>query len=142
MDLTSHPEMKRKAWAGTSEKDEGELAVAVSGGWVRLIEGDAGVEFAPINIQIDYNLQLGAEVTEGLVFRRQEDGEVIARAVTVTDLRSRTCISRPPRTTQPEYGRLASTAYGIDVLGSWRSLCQRTWMEGAKNPSSLSGQAN
>jgi transcription initiation factor TFIID subunit 2 len=68
--------MKRKAWAAIDEREQGELAIAVSGGWVRLMEGDHGVEFAPIQIQIDYNLQVGTDVTDGIVFRQDVDGEV------------------------------------------------------------------
>ncbi|WVR08077.1 hypothetical protein IAU60_005123 [Kwoniella sp. DSM 27419] len=80
IDIRSHPEIKRKLWAATGERDEGELAISVSGGWVRLVEsvlpsGQAGqVAFAPIQVQIDYQLALGGDVVEGIVFRRPGDG--------------------------------------------------------------------
>jgi transcription initiation factor TFIID subunit 2 len=38
LEIRSHPEIKRKAWAASGEKDEGELAISVSGGWVRLVK--------------------------------------------------------------------------------------------------------
>lgn len=69
----NHPEIKRKTWAAIGEQDEGELAVLVSNGWVRLIETDNAVTFAPIHIQIDYSLHLGGDLIEGVVFRREGD---------------------------------------------------------------------
>lgn len=79
MDIRSHTEIKRKTWTATGEKDEGELAISVSGGWVRLFssEGEmegAAVSFAPIQVQVDYRLALGGDVVEGIVFRRPGDG--------------------------------------------------------------------
>ncbi|GMK55103.1 hypothetical protein CspeluHIS016_0201590 [Cutaneotrichosporon spelunceum] len=78
IDLKSHQEIKRKTWAALGEKDEGELAISVSHGWVRLVEEPQGegvtVKLAPIQIQIDYSLVIGGEVTEGIVFRRPGDG--------------------------------------------------------------------
>ncbi|KAK8849657.1 hypothetical protein IAR55_004992 [Kwoniella newhampshirensis] len=81
IDIRSHPEIKRKTWAATGERDEGELSISVSGGWVRLIEsqimggqGTTQVGFAPIHVQIDYQLVLGGSVVEGIVFRRPGDG--------------------------------------------------------------------
>lgn len=62
------------------ESDEGELAISVSGGWVRLVESqniagqDPQVTFAPIQVQIDYQLVVGGDVVEGIVFRRPGDG--------------------------------------------------------------------
>jgi transcription initiation factor TFIID subunit 2 len=45
---------------------------------VRLVEEPQGegvtVKLAPIQIQIDYSLNIGGEVTEGIVFRRPGDG--------------------------------------------------------------------
>lgn len=60
------------------EQDEGELAILVSNGWVRLVQkaNGEGVEFAPIEIQIDYSLNLGTDLTEGIVFRRGDQNEV------------------------------------------------------------------
>lgn len=57
------------------EQDEGELAILVSNGWVRLQQKGDGYAFAPIVIQIDYSLQLGGDVTEGIVFRRDGDSQ-------------------------------------------------------------------
>lgn len=79
MDLKSHQEIKRKTWAALGERDEGELAISVSHGWVRLLEtegvdGTTGLSLAPIHIQIDYQLVLGGDVVEGIVFRRPGDG--------------------------------------------------------------------
>ncbi|BEJ12391.1 hypothetical protein CspHIS471_0208510 [Cutaneotrichosporon sp. HIS471] len=78
IDLKSHQEIKRKTWAALGEKEEGELAISVSHGWVRLVEGPQSegvtVKLAPIQIQIDYSLVVGGEVTEGIVFRRPGDG--------------------------------------------------------------------
>lgn len=79
IDLKSHQEIKRKTWAALGERDEGELAISVSHGWVRLLEtesvdGTAAVTLAPIHIQIDYQLVVGGDVTEGIVFRRPGDG--------------------------------------------------------------------
>lgn len=77
IDLKSHQEIKRKTWAALGEKDEGELAISVSHGWVRLVEtpGAEGVavSLAPIQIQIDYSLVVGGDVVEGIVFRRPGD---------------------------------------------------------------------
>jgi hypothetical protein len=42
LDIKSHPEIKRKTWAAAGEKDDGELAISVSGGWVRLVHGEDG----------------------------------------------------------------------------------------------------
>ncbi|WRT69673.1 uncharacterized protein IL334_006663 [Kwoniella shivajii] len=81
IDIRSHPEIKRKIWSAMGERDEGELAISVSGGWVRLIhtpipgtEDQTQVSFAPIQVQIDYQLVLGGDVVEGIVFRRPGDG--------------------------------------------------------------------
>jgi len=64
--IRSHTEIKRKTWAAVHERDEGELAISVTGGWVRLLEGDTAL--APIEIQVDYRLAIGGEVVEGIVF--------------------------------------------------------------------------
>lgn len=52
------------------EQDEGELAILVSNGWVRLLQKGDVVDFAPIVIQIDYSLHVGGDPTEGIIFRR------------------------------------------------------------------------
>ncbi|WVQ66072.1 uncharacterized protein L199_004250 [Kwoniella botswanensis] len=81
IDIKSHPEIKRKTWSAMGESDEGELAISVSGGWVRLVHtelpsgnGQTQVSFAPIHVQIDYQLVLGGDVVEGMVFNRPGDG--------------------------------------------------------------------
>jgi transcription initiation factor TFIID subunit 2 len=56
-----------------TEKEQGELAVSVSGGWVRIVEADNGAAFAPIHLKIDYELVVGGEAVEGIVFRRPGD---------------------------------------------------------------------
>ena len=76
VELNSHPEIKRKTWAAMGEQDEGELAILVSNGWVRLVQKGDTVEFAPIHIEIEYTLNLGGEITEGIVFRRESQNEV------------------------------------------------------------------
>nr|XP_019043571.1 transcription initiation factor TFIID subunit 2 [Kwoniella bestiolae CBS 10118]OCF22501.1 transcription initiation factor TFIID subunit 2 [Kwoniella bestiolae CBS 10118] len=80
IDIKSHPEIKRKTWSAMGESDEGELAISVSGGWVRLLHtelpsgnGQTQVSFAPIHVQIDYQLVLGGDVVEGIVFNRPGD---------------------------------------------------------------------
>jgi len=79
IDIRSHTEIKRKTWSAIGERDEGELAISVSGGWVRLLSSQGKVEvnavsFAPIQVQIDYRLVLGGDIIEGIVFRRPGDG--------------------------------------------------------------------
>lgn len=56
-----------------AEKEQGELAVSVSGGWVRIVEADNGAAFAPIHLKIDYELVVGGDTVEGIVFRRPGD---------------------------------------------------------------------
>nr|XP_018260330.1 transcription initiation factor TFIID subunit 2 [Kwoniella dejecticola CBS 10117]OBR82488.1 transcription initiation factor TFIID subunit 2 [Kwoniella dejecticola CBS 10117] len=74
IDLKSHPEIKRKTWSAMGESDEGELAINVSGGWVRLVETQtSNFAFAPIQVQIDYQLVLGGDIVEGIVFKRPGD---------------------------------------------------------------------
>jgi hypothetical protein len=51
--LERHPELKRKVWA----EDGNELAISVSGGWIRLLEGHQ--KLAPIDIRIDYTAGQG-----------------------------------------------------------------------------------
>lgn len=80
IDIRSHQEIKRKTWAALGERDQGELAISVSHGWVRLVEtpsatgGAPTVSLAPIQIQIDYQLVVGGDVIEGILFRRPGDG--------------------------------------------------------------------
>jgi transcription initiation factor TFIID subunit 2 len=86
VNLRTHPEIKRNAWSALSESNEGELAISVSGGWVRLVEGSDKVEFAPIQLEIDYELNLGGNTMEGIVFRRECDQEVCEVVDLLTEL--------------------------------------------------------
>ena len=73
IDIKSHQEIKRKTWAALGEKDEGELAISVSGGWIRVVQGAGeAMTLAPIEVRIDYSLVLGGEVVEGIVFEQSE----------------------------------------------------------------------
>lgn len=56
-DSRDHPAIKRHTWAAIDEADEGELAISVSGGWIRLVEGER--RLAPIDIRIDYTVTPG-----------------------------------------------------------------------------------
>jgi len=125
VELTSHPEIKRKTWAAMGEQDEGELAILVSNGWVRLVQKGDTVEFAPIHIEIEYSLNLGGEITEGIVFRRESQNEVSkkGRRVHVALMcRSPICTSLPRLMWPLEYGLLVSTVYGSGAPGNWSSL--------------------
>lgn len=137
IDLKSHQEIKRKTWAALGEKDEGELAISVSHGWVRLVQEPGGegmtVKLAPIQIQIDYELVIGGEVIEGIVFRRPGDGgdESVSVACAGTEVADKSskypiCFSRRRHRTQRVSGRHASTACGSAVPGSWRLSCHDT----------------
>lgn len=68
IDIRSHPEFKRKTWTAKNEGEEGELAISVSGGWVRLLEETDSVGLAPIQVQVDYRVT--ANNAEGIVFSR------------------------------------------------------------------------
>ena len=70
VDITSHPEIKRKTWAATGEADQGELAISCTGGWIRIVQTATHQELAPIDIRVDYSLTLGGKITEGIVFER------------------------------------------------------------------------
>ncbi|RXK36392.1 hypothetical protein M231_06358 [Tremella mesenterica] len=72
VEISSHPEIKRRTWAATGEGDEGELAISVSGGWVRIVQVGDHSDLGVIQIQIDYSLTLGGKVVEGIVFERDE----------------------------------------------------------------------
>ncbi|ORY34750.1 hypothetical protein BCR39DRAFT_514465 [Naematelia encephala] len=69
LDIKSHPEIKRKTWAAMGERDEGELAISVSGGWVRVLQEGESVSLAPIEVRIEYRLNV-TEPLEGIVFNR------------------------------------------------------------------------
>ena len=74
LDIKSHTEIKRKTWAALGERDEGELAISVSGGWVRVVPGERDtMTLAPIEIKIDYRLAIGSDVVEGIVFEQGDD---------------------------------------------------------------------
>lgn len=126
------------------ESDEGELAISVSGGWVRLVESQniAGrepqVTFAPIQVRIDYQLVVGGDVIEGIVFRRPGDGgneyvcsrrDRLARYKLTFPSKFPTCSSRPRRIILQESGRHVSTVCLNDVLGNSSLLCPGTWKE-------------
>lgn len=77
----SHPALKRKTWAAYSAADQGELAISVSGGWVRLEPSDSslsGSPFAPIEIRVDYALTAGSDELGGVVFRQGDNSAGIA----------------------------------------------------------------
>lgn len=77
--IRSHTEIKRKTWSALSNQDAGELAIAVTGGWIRL--NDDSTALAEIDIQIDYQLVAGGQVLEGIVF----DGESVYLSPTAYD---------------------------------------------------------
>lgn len=53
-DARDHPAIKRKTWEAIDESNNGELAVSVSGGWIRLVEGEG--RLAPLELRIDYRI--------------------------------------------------------------------------------------
>jgi transcription initiation factor TFIID subunit 2 len=76
--IQRHPEIKRKLWAAMAEKDEGELAIDVSHGWVRIAQTKEGGQaaqagLAEILIAIDYEICMSDVDTEGIVWRRPGD---------------------------------------------------------------------
>jgi transcription initiation factor TFIID subunit 2 len=76
--IQRHPEIKRKLWAAMAEKDEGELAIDVSHGWVRIAQAKQGGQpaqagLAEILIAIDYEICMSDVDTEGIVWRRPGD---------------------------------------------------------------------
>jgi len=123
------------------EQDEGELAILVSNGWVRLVQKGDTVEFAPIHIEIEYTLNLGGEITEGIVFRRESQNEVSHQCVHGASSwligRSHTCSSLQHLMSLREYGRHVSIACGNDVLGSWNSLSHTLFPTESIYPHSL-----
>lgn len=129
------------------ESDEGELAISVSGGWVRLVESqniagqDPQVTFAPIQVQIDYQLVVGGDVVEGIVFRRPGDGgneyvcpprDRLAQIQLTFPSKFPTCSSQPLLTTLQESGRRALTVCLKDVLGNLSLLCPGIWKEASR----------
>jgi transcription initiation factor TFIID subunit 2 len=77
--IKSHTEVKRKTWSALSDHDAGELAIAVTGGWIRL--NDDSTALAEIDIRVDYQLGVGGQVVEGIVF----DGESVYLSPTAYD---------------------------------------------------------
>lgn len=128
IDLKSHQEIKRKTWAALGERDEGELAISVSHGWVRLLQtegadGASAVTLAPIHIQIDYQLIVGGDVVEGIVFRRPGDGGddsvgLCTRAMLILS-KCRICSCPRQPTTQLVYGLRVWTTSGSAARGNW-----------------------
>jgi hypothetical protein len=77
----SHPEIKRRVWSAMAEKEEGELEIDVSHGWVRIAkarEDDAQttMRLAEIMITIDYEIAMSELDSEGIVFRRPGDSGI------------------------------------------------------------------
>lgn len=65
-DVGEHPAIKRKTWAAIDEADGGDLAISVSGGWIRLVEGEG--RLAPLEIRIDYRLVQGVHFDDDQVY--------------------------------------------------------------------------
>lgn len=113
-----------------AEKEQGELAVSVSGGWVRIVEADNGAAFAPIHLKIDYELVVGGEAVEGIVFRRPGDAgdENVSRQLTdLTCSKHLTCFSHQLHSTQPGAGFRALIVCGRGAPGNWKLLYLATW---------------
>lgn len=79
--IQRHPEIKRKLWSAMAEKEEGELAIDVSHGWVRIAQVKQDTQgqtqaagLAEILIAIDYEIEMSDLDTEGIVWRRPGDG--------------------------------------------------------------------
>jgi hypothetical protein len=148
--IDQHPAIKRRLWTALAEKEEGELAINVSHGWVRLDEvaydarraetgpREAGLE--EIVIRIEYEITMAGPPGEGVVFRRPGDGgnenvrlitnrrrEV--RVLTRWDrLNSeyRTSSSIRPPMTRLDTGFHVWTISGTDAPGRWRSSFRDT----------------
>ncbi|KAJ9102635.1 hypothetical protein QFC19_004744 [Naganishia cerealis] len=76
--IQSHPEIKRRIWSAMSEKEEGELEIDVSHGWVRIAKARSEdthtqMRLAEIMITIEYEIVMSELDTEGFVFRRPGD---------------------------------------------------------------------
>lgn len=75
--LSRHPAIKRQLWTAMACKEEGELAIDVSHGWVRIAKDEQGKlmshELAEICITIDYEIVIGAPQGSGIVWRRPGD---------------------------------------------------------------------
>lgn len=78
IDIKSHPEIKRKTWAAMGEKDEGELAISVSGGWIRLLQSGESVGLAPIEVKIEFCLVVGGSCTPGITFKGAGDDDEVS----------------------------------------------------------------
>lgn len=82
--LSRHPAIKRQLWAALAEKEEGELAIDVSQGWIRIARDDQGQivssELAEISINIDYEIVMDKSRGTGIIWRRPGDDGVLDRA--------------------------------------------------------------
>jgi len=136
--IQRHPDVKRKLWTAMAEKDEGELAIDVSHGWVRIAQAKEGGQaaqagLAEILITIDYEIAMSDVDTEGVVWRRPGDagndyvcivygfkGGVGCSLRASCDFCSEylTSSSTHRHMTPLVTGRHASTIYGTDVLGN------------------------
>jgi hypothetical protein len=140
--IEHHPAIKRRLWTALAEKEEGELAINVSHGWVRLDEvaydsrraetgpREAGLE--EIVVKIEYEI-VGGLLGEGVVFRRPGDGGIdvgrkslflSSRTTDRSDIppnsASRTSSSIRHRMTLHVTGYHVSTTSGTDAHGRWR----------------------
>lgn len=90
--IQRHPDIKRKLWSAMTEKDEGELAIDVSHGWVRIAQTKDGsvsqTGLADILIQIDYEINMCEVDTEGIVWRRPGDAgnDFVSRSISYSFL--------------------------------------------------------
>jgi transcription initiation factor TFIID subunit 2 len=136
--IQRHPDVKRKLWTAMAEKDEGELAIDVSHGWVRIAQAKEGSQtaqagLAEILITIDYEIAMSDVDTEGIVWRRPGDagndyvctvsklGGVVGCLFQPSYTRSSECptsLSTHHHMTPLVIGRPASIIYGIDVHGN------------------------
>ena len=140
--IQRHPEIKRKLWAAMAEKDEGELAIDVSHGWVRIAQTKDGgpaaqAGLAEILIAIDYEVCMSDVDTEGIVWRRPGDAgndfvSLFDRPVNVHrqnltgpsnqiwNSGYHICLSTRPLTMLLDIGYPVWTISGTDARGSWK----------------------
>lgn len=122
-----------------AEKEEGELEIDVSHGWVRIAKAreddpQMTMRLAEIMITIDYEIAMSELDTEGIVFRRPgdagfEDVSLPRYREKQTLLCSlvycsvyRTSLSTRARSIPPDIGYRVSTICGTVVPGNSRSL--------------------
>jgi len=135
--IQRHPDVKRKLWTAMAEKDEGELAIDVSHGWVRIAQVKEGSQaaqagLAEILITIDYEITMSDVDTEGVVWRRPGDAgnDYVCTIPNLRPLSSAhfhhhtifseclTSLSTHHHMTPLVTGRRVSTIYGTDVRGN------------------------